>query len=275
VRAKTKATTTITRRWLTDGVTVRQLTLSADKVDGYLFLPPGKAKHPGVLLFGGSEGGMGSRTTASLLASHGYPVLVLAYFHDAGLPAQLKNIPLEYFASAARLLAAQQGVDKVIAASASRGAEAALLLAQNFPTLIRGAVLWAPSATANPSFPIPDGDPWTLHGKPIESGTLIPVDHVSGPVLAIAGSDDQLWQSATAAALISGELDAAHIRYPHQAVVYPQAGHGIAGAPYVPHGTRLPHPVIQQTIALGGTRAADESAMLQGWTRILQLLKDA
>jgi dienelactone hydrolase len=268
---KTLATSTLTRRWLTDSVTVKRLTLSAHKVDGYLFKPPGSAKHPAVLLFGGSEGGIGSLPTASLLASHGYPVLVLAYFHDTGLPTQLKNIPLEYFAAAARLLAPS----KVIAATASRGTEAALLLAQYFPDLIQGAVLWAPSAITNPSFPIEDSDAWTLHGKPIPTGTLIPVDHVHGPILAIAGADDQLWQSATAAPLISKELDAAHVQFPHQALVYPQAGHGIAGAPYVPRGTHLAHPVTKQVIAMGGSRPANEAATLQSWTKILQLLKDA
>jgi dienelactone hydrolase len=274
---KTLANATVTRQWLGEGVTTKTLTMAADGVSGLLFLPPpDDAKHPAVLVFGGSEGGLGGGlSTASLLASHGYPTLAVAYFHAAGLPAGLKNIPLEYFATAARLLAKQPGVDPehLIALSASRGTEAALLLAQNFPQLVRGAVLYSPSAKINGSFPVPGAAAWTLRGKPLEPDQLIPVDHVNGPVLAIAGTDDQLWQSWTAAPLITHELDEAHNPYPHQALVFQQAGHAIAGAPYTPHGTSMLHPVIQRPLALGGTRPANEAALLQGWTKTLDLLE--
>ena len=107
------------------------------------------------MLIGGSEGGVASPSSTDLLASHGYPTLALAYFHAPGLPTDLRNIPLEYFASAARWLARQPGVDPahVVAAGGSRGTEAALLLSQNFPNLVHGAVLYAPSAKINGSFP--------------------------------------------------------------------------------------------------------------------------
>jgi dienelactone hydrolase len=96
---------------------------------------------------------LGGLSTASLLASHGYPTLAVAYFHAAGLPDSLKKIPLEYSATAARLLAKQPGVDPedLIALGASRGTEATLLLAQNFPKLVHGAVLHAPGAKVNDS----------------------------------------------------------------------------------------------------------------------------
>jgi len=102
---------------------------------------------------------------------------------------------------------------------------------------------------------------------------MIPVDHVNGPVLTIAGTDDQLWQSWTAAPLITHELDEAHNRCPHQALVFQQAGHAIGGPPYTPHGTSMLHPVIQRPLALGGTRPANEAALLQGWTKTLDFLK--
>lgn len=273
---RTLATRTLTRQWLGAGVTTKALTVATDKLAGLLMLPPpDKARHPAVLIFGGSEGGLGVTLVAKLLASHGYPTLAIAYFHDAGLPAVLKNIPLEYFATAARLLAAQPGVDPahVIALSASRGTEAALLLAQNFPSLVHGAVLYAPSARVNGAFPVyVDGDAWTLGGRSLDSDELIPVDHVSGPVLAIAGDDDQVWPSATSATLIVRELDQAHNRYPHQALVVPHAGHAVAGYPYSPRGTHILHPVVAQVLWLGGTRQANEAAQVQGWSKVLSLL---
>ncbi len=266
--------TTLTRQWVGPGVTTRPVSLAKDKVSGmYVAPPPDHAKHPAVLLFGGSEGGLALLSTADLLASHGYPALTVAYFHAPGLPKDLRNIPLEYFASAARLLARQPGVDPnhIIVISASRGTEAALLLSQNFPSLVHGAVLYAPSAVIHVSFPSPNGLAWTLHGQPLPED-LIPVDHVDGPVLAVAGTDDLLWLSNPAASLIVDKLDQAGKRFRHEALVVPNAGHGVGGAPYLPHGTSLKHPVTGRQLPLGGTRAANESALRQGWTRVLALL---
>ncbi|WP_199234522.1 acyl-CoA thioesterase/bile acid-CoA:amino acid N-acyltransferase family protein [Kribbella sp. VKM Ac-2568] len=273
---KTLADTALTRQWMADGVTLEPLTMANDQLTGSLVLPPpGQPKRPAVLYFGGSEGGVGALSAPGLLASHGYPVLDLAYFHAPGVPDNLRNIPLEYFASAARLLARQPGVNPahVIVMSASRGTEAALLLAQNFPDLVHGAILYAPTAVTNASFPLPDTSAWTLHGRPIAAGDLMPVDRVNGPVLAVAGTDDQLWQSWTAAPLIVQELDKANNRYPHEALVIPQAGHTIGGPPYLPRGTSGIHPVVSRLLQYGGTRQINESALLQGWTKTLELLK--
>jgi hypothetical protein len=52
---------------------------------------------PGVLLLGGSEGGM-HEGDAALLAAHGFAVLALAYYGLPGVPATLRDIPLEYSA---------------------------------------------------------------------------------------------------------------------------------------------------------------------------------
>jgi dienelactone hydrolase len=271
---RTLATRTLTRQWLAAGVTTRAVTLAADKVAGRLFLPPaGAVRHPPVLVFGGSEGGMSQTFTAALLASHGHPTLTVAYFHEPGLPATLRDIPLEYFATAARVLAGQPGVDPahLIVMGYSRGTEAALLLAQDFPTLVHGAVLYAPSAVVHFGFPDISSNAWTLAGAPVPQ-IMIPVDHVSGPVLAVAGADDALWPSATAASLIMRNLDDVHDRYPHQALVYPHAGHGVGTFPYAAQGTSLVHPVTGTLTRLGGTRSGSATAQAQGWPKVLALL---
>ncbi|MGH3295452.1 MAG: acyl-CoA thioesterase/BAAT N-terminal domain-containing protein [Trebonia sp.] len=106
------ATRNVTRKWMTPGETAKVLTLKADKVSGVLFTPPpGTPKHPGVVLFGGAEGGMSQVYAAALLAAHGYPTLTVAYFDWPGLPSHLQRIPLEYFETAGRILAAQPGTD--------------------------------------------------------------------------------------------------------------------------------------------------------------------
>jgi dienelactone hydrolase len=266
---------TLTRRWLADGVTHKTFTVSTDEISGELFLPPaGTGRRPAVLLFGGSEGGNSLKYEAALLASHGYPALALAYFGEKGLPSTLRNVPLDYFARAARLLADQPGVDstRLVAAGASRGTEAAMLLGQNYPDLIHGIVVYAPSSLVNEGFPN-RGTAWTNNGRPIQQNS-IPLDRIGGPVLAIAGTEDALWTAANSARLITAKLDAQHKGVSHQALIYQGAGHQVGSFPYLAAGTRPRHPVTGGTSILGGTRAANAAAQQHGWPKVLAFLAD-
>jgi len=259
------AARTLTRQWTATGVTHRTLTLDADGAAGDLFLPPrGSVRRPGVLLLGGSEGGVRRKYDAALLASHGYPALALGYFGVPGLPATLHDIPLEYFVTAARLLRAQPGADPggVVVNGYSRGSEAALLLAEYHPDLVRGAILYAPNDKVWPGFP-DGGNAWTNGGVPVPR-TAIPVTHVAGPVLAIAGGADRVWRSATQAQQIMRRLDDAHVTAAHQALVYPDAGHGVGSFPYLAAGTSPIDPVTHLARTLGGTRVVDREAERRG-----------
>jgi dienelactone hydrolase len=105
---------------------------------------------------------------------------------------------------------------------------------------------------------------WTLGGKQVEPGP-ISVDHVSGPVLAIAGEDDALWGSAQSADAIVAEVGQAGLRYQHQALIYPDAGHWVGTFPY--------EPATSQALAtLGGSRAGDVAAQRSSWAKVLALL---
>lgn len=264
---KQLATTTLERRWMAPGETAKTLKLASDKVAGELFLPAaGGARRPAVLVFGGAEGGMSQTFTAALLAAHGYPALTVAYFDWPGLPAALQNIPIEYFVTAEKILAAQPDVDPahIIVMGYSFGSEAALLLAENFPDLFHGAVVYAPSNMVTPA-PVPDGgDPWLLGGKPLPQ-IPVPLDHVSGPVLAIAGKSDALWDSSSAADSIAFDLDAAKNAYPHQSLIYDNAGHGVGTFPYLPVG-------VTALANLGGTREGNAAAQLDSWSKVLAML---
>ena len=94
---------------------------------GVLAAPAGSGPAPGVLLLGGSEGGLHERD-AEALAGHGFTVLALAYFGLPGLPAGLVDIPVEYFSRGLDVLAAQpRAGERLGVTGASRGGEAALL----------------------------------------------------------------------------------------------------------------------------------------------------
>lgn len=265
------AARTVTRYFMAPGETARVLTVQANGVAGVLFLPPpGTARHPGVLAFGGAEGGMSQTFTAALLAAHGYPALTVAYFSWPGLADQLQRIPLEYFVTAGRILASQPGADPahVLVMGYSRGSEAALLLADDFPRLFHGAIVYSPSYYVNPSEVgdfFDDAQPaWTLGGQPVAPGP-IPMDQISGPVLAIAGDSDAIWDSEGSASRISVELSVDGSRFPHQALIYLNAGHGVGTYPYEPIGS----PALA---AVGGTRSGDVAAQRSGWARVLSLL---
>jgi dienelactone hydrolase len=267
------ATRTLTRRWLGDGVTVRELRMDTDHVAGLLHLPPaGSPPRAAVLVIGGSGGGV-MASEAALLASHGHPALALAYFHYPGRPDQLQDIPLEYFATAATLLATESGVarGRVATLGYSRGTEPAMLVGVSFPELVDGVVVYAPTARVERA--IPDADAaWTRAGHPIAAGSPIPVERLDGPILLLAGADDAVWSSALAVQELTDRLDAHRFGYPHHALVYPRAGHGVGTFPFQPSGTTQIHPVTGAPSALGGTRPGDAAARRDGWPKVLDFL---
>ena len=107
---------------------------------GVVFHPtpaPGSAPElPGVLTLGGSEGGLHERE-AELLAEQGYVGFALAYYGLPGLPDVLKEIPLEYFATALEYLRGHSHTDphRIGIVGGSKGGEAALLTAATFPDI--------------------------------------------------------------------------------------------------------------------------------------------
>jgi pimeloyl-ACP methyl ester carboxylesterase len=145
---------------------------------GTLFAPEG-GSHPGVVLLGGSEGGL-HEYDAALLAGHGYAAFALAYFGMDGVPAHLVNIPVEYFGNALRFLAEQEHVrgDRLAVIGGSFGGQAALLVGSMFPE-VRAVVSVAGSGVVTQGIDgdISDGNllhimetevpPWTWRGSPL------------------------------------------------------------------------------------------------------------
>ena len=273
------------RRASSPGVRAKDETLRATGFYGQYWLPaPGSPRRPALLAFGGSEGGLGGQLLGAGLASAGYPVLNIAYFGAPGLPAQLKNIPLEYFARALRWLARQPQVlaHDIWVSGFSRGSEAALLLGAHYPSLVHGVIASSPSDIAFGADPGP-GAAWTFHGRPVPFSLVfstatpvvdpaadIAVQKISGPVFLDCGTYDQTWTSCAYAAAIQRRLSAAHDRYPHILYRYTGAGH-LAGSlvPYEPYST---YSLYTSGAVEGATPLANASADASLWPHLLAFL---
>jgi hypothetical protein len=149
--------------------TIHHTSLRAHGLYGEFFGPATKGPAPGILVFGGSEGGLQAyvQREAELLAAHGYASLALAYFREPGLPTQLVRIPLEYFGRALDWLAARHGVDRnrLAVMGTSRGGELSLLLASLYPQL-KAAISYSGSGRIYDT-PYQRGVPaWMWRGKP-------------------------------------------------------------------------------------------------------------
>ena len=264
---RTLGEATAVRRMFANGVSSAELIAVRDGLVAHYWTgPPGVRRPTAVLALGGSEGGYGNGLQARLLASHGYPVLELAYFGAPGRPKELRSIPLEYLASALRWLHARPGVENVVVVGASRGGELALLLGSTYPALVQGVAAYAPGYAVVPGS-------WTRGGKPVPSPAdpdpRIPVERIRGPVLVVAGAADQVWNSAYAVSAVSDR------RHEHggqmEGLTFPDAGHGLTVAvPYLPFPTEATLEGL--TLVSGGTRRADALARNAAWARLLALL---
>jgi dienelactone hydrolase len=222
------------------------------------------------------------------LASAGYPTLDIAYFGEPGLPAMLKDIPLEYFARALRWLARQPAVLKtqMYVLGGSRGSEAALLLGAHYQRLVHGVIASSPSDVSFGSYPRPGSAAWTFHGRPVpytrtsvissanvaadDPAAAIPVQDIRGPVFLDCGTDDQIWDSCAYALRIENHLTAARFAYPHVLYRYQGAGHWVNGlVPYEPGIVSLER---AKPIDSGDTLLADANAHARLWPRLLAFL---
>ena len=263
---RVRATATLQRRWQ---VTVSVQTVRRDGFDGLLYtsaaVQPGA---PAVVVLGGAEGGYDA-VPAAALAMAGYPALALAYFGEPGLPQCLCSIPLEYFTHAVAWLRAQSAGRgrPVVLYGASRGAEAALLLASYLPHLANGVIASSPTAVINGANSVEPGAAWTFGGQPLAPVGNIPVTRIRVPLLMGDGGQDVVWDAAAAASTIMGELRGSADHAPATNLYYPAAGHYyFVFPPYFPFFTNT------NVAELGGSTQADALATEQFWTRMTSFL---
>lgn len=269
---------------------VRQIKVQGT-LHGVLFVPGVGERHPGVLVLGGSEGGLPLQK-AAWLASHGFAALALAYFRYEDLPPNLEAIPLEYFGRALAWMLQSPDIthDQIAVMGTSRGAELALQLGSMYPQ-IKAVVAFVP---ANVRYPACCGSTavpyaWTWKGQPIafasprpgrafesSMNAAIAVELTHGSLLLIAGQDDGVWPSSTMVTAIAARLKQAHFPYPVEVLKYPHAGHRAGRPEIVPawHGS-MRHPVSGRLVDLGGTAKGDAQSSLDAIPKVLTFLRQA
>ena len=94
---------------------------------------------------------------------------------------------------------------------------------------------------------------------------LIPVEKIGGPVLAVCGQADTLWESSPYAEAIMGRLDATGFTHPHEVYAYPRWGtSSTCWYPDQPWRTDL--------YADGVSPQLDELGRIDVWPKVLQAI---
>ena len=149
--------------------TVKKISIRENGLVGVLFVPPSEKPLPVIITLSGSNGGI-SEKVSGLLAAHGFAVFALGYFGVDGLPPFLRDIPLEYFATAFSWLKTRPDIDgsRIGIFGGSRGGELALILGSWFPESIQAIAANVPSSVIYGGSDGKNiGNAWTFHGKPI------------------------------------------------------------------------------------------------------------
>ncbi len=224
-------------------------------------------KQPGILIVGGSEGGISQAVDAMAKAIHaeGYNVLNISMYRAPQQTQQLVEVPLEVFDRALDFLKQQPNVNPqaIGLIGASKGAEAVLLVATRQPE-IRLVIAGMPSSVSwagidwNRLFTSdkPQSS-WSVGGKPLpylpygefdtkkgtfslyESGlkglpaqplAAIAIEQAKAQVLLICGESDSLWPSCEMSRML--QQRAARSNGPNvQLLAYRDAGHAVFGMP--------------------------------------------
>ncbi|HEX7305689.1 acyl-CoA thioesterase/bile acid-CoA:amino acid N-acyltransferase family protein [Lentzea sp.] len=279
---------------------------------GTLFAPEDDGGElPGVIVLSGSEGGI-HEADAALLAAHGFVTFALGYFGMKGLPENLVDIPLEYFGKAIEYLSERAGEIGVVGGSRG-GELALLIgstfsqVKAVVSVVGSGVVTQAIGPGANLLQKLShEAASWTLKGEPLpylpyyvseelrsrivndepvplrlafdlEDGipqeAEIPVERIRGGVLLISSGQDDGWPGVELSEVALRRLKDHGHRFPHEHVVYPEAGHLIAGPPHRPAGD-VTYPGPGVTFSGGGVPHATAHARVDAWKRTVEFLQE-
>ncbi|KAL9956932.1 hypothetical protein ACROYT_G038494 [Oculina patagonica] len=289
---------TFQKWYMADGV--RRIPVRKGRIRGTLFLPPGDGPFPGVIdLFGGAGGLVEFK--ASLLASHGFAALALAYFAYDDLPSSPEYINLEYIEEAAEWLYYHPKVlpNGIAIISYCLGSWVGLLLASYRTDLIKATVAISPWHAA---FWMPYKYKGKLSNvflyssedmKITDEGVILryctrpanefalasgdmsavtPVERITCPVLLVYGTDDLNIDSDFTVGYISERLKAVGKGSLCTVMQFPGAGHRIE-PPYTPLCHVSYMKPFKQYWVLGGEPESHALAQEISWQKILDFLQ--
>ena len=106
--------------------------------------------------------------------------------------------------------------------------------------------------------------------------SFFPLQRIDGPVLCLAGADDEMWNSPRQCAMAMRYLKAHHHPCADRSIVYPNAGHTFLWAMHGPKSAITSYSIGGGTVMdLGGTAAGDASASKRAWPTIWAFLAHA
>jgi len=297
------ATARLRRRYQMPGRGLTRIPLENDGLYGFLYHPSSGGPFPGVIILGGSGGGL-YEWLAQTFASYGFAALTLAYFNYQDLPPELVEIPLEYFLKAVAWMKAQKNIKagRLGLVGGSKGGELALLLGA-IRNDFKAIVAWVPSGYVwqGISRNMKLASSWSQYGQglPFITGVLtpediekyrkgemdsvrqfyvlgleradsaaveqavIPVEKIRAPILLVSGTDDQTWPSAEFCDAIMKRLERHGHPYEHKHIRCQGAGHMVF----------LPYLITGQNRFMNGGNARDDArGSLVSWNETMAFL---
>jgi hypothetical protein len=278
--------------------------IASDGLFGNYFPASGPGPHPAVLLLGGSEGGLGSGThfTALALQKEGFAVLHLAYFGAPGQSDALERVPLELFDKGLDWLKTQPGVDpdRIAVMGASKGAEAALLIAARRAD-VGAVVAGMPTSVVWPGVDWGSGGQskhasWVAGGKELATmpfgdwdqaegiisvyrkvedpahqaaatRAAIPIERARAKVLLVCGEAETMWPACPMARQVAAR-SVSRSGPPVTVLAYRDAGHFVFGPPIA-----RDHPFRPRLGEYGGSVEGNVAARADSWPKVLAFLR--
>jgi dienelactone hydrolase len=276
-----------------------------------LFSSKSRGCQAGVIVLGGSDGGV-PEEEAAVLAAHGFTTLALAYFAAPGLPRSLVNVPIESVERGIAFMKSNAAVCKnrrLGVLGASKGAELALVAATKFND-IRAVVAASPSSVIFGGIgPAPAGtidSSWSYAGKPLPFANGVVPKAVSEQIDAERRAGRPVSYQPEYAAQLQNNTDPAAVITVEQisGPVLLIAGGADELWPSLPMATQIMqrlnerhHPYLDQLLdypaaghpigipyefakaelahsplALGGTAEANERASEDSWPKVVRFL---
>lgn len=268
-----------------------------------------------IVFFGGSGGSLGANLPiAAALASHGFNVLTVAYFSEKGLPAQLSQIPLEYFEKVFEWLRKNPITSgrEIQLFGISKGGELVMLLASRYPFITKVAAM-APHAYCFQGIAFKNVSSWTYQGNDLpyirlkntwlisdmlgcmirnqpfgftsiyrkgltmaknQGDARIKIENSNADLLLFATTDNNMWNTLDGCTEIMDTLKKSNYPHKYDLVVYEDAGEPFYVPYVIPAGVTSTKLAPRLVLSMGGTLKGNAHTQADSWEKTVQFFKN-